>query len=148
MSDKRDYILKEHDRNPRNKAVINTCTKFLYYLKTNEIPNIPDSPYDVCPLLNYWIYSQLNMIYSYDSKNIIPTFADIFYKWYNFLDELNKTERNTCKPPIDSIGIYEWRYRKEMYEYYVYYYPIKQSLVSYPQRQEEFCQYVESKKRL
>ncbi|GAB69851.1 CYIR protein [Plasmodium cynomolgi strain B] len=129
-------------------GVKDTCAKLLYYLKTNEILYIPDAEYDMCPLLNYWVYSQLNKIYSDDSKYIILTYSDIVLIWNSFIqDDLKHLENKICKP-ISNIGIYDWEKRKELYEYYVDYYPIEQSLERHPQRHNEFCQYVESKKVL
>ncbi|KMZ96032.1 hypothetical protein PVNG_06351 [Plasmodium vivax North Korean] len=46
------------------------------------------------------------------------------------------------------VSHHDWRKRKELYEYYVDYYPIKQSLGYYTKRCDEFHQYIENKKTL
>ncbi|KNA00930.1 hypothetical protein PVNG_05360 [Plasmodium vivax North Korean] len=132
------------------KDVINTCAKLLYYLKTSKKLYMQNAQYDLCPLLNYWIYSKLNTILnSHDSTYIKLTFGEIVGIWNNFIDdELKKTGNKICEPISNIVAHDDWRYRKELYEYYVDYYPISETVKRYPDRCKEFHKYVESKKNL
>ncbi|VUZ93910.1 PIR protein [Plasmodium vivax] len=137
----------------RSTAVKNICVKLLNYLKTNKFSNKPNSQYNVCTLLNYWVYDRLNLVlYSNNSDNsnyINRKFGEIVEIWNSFLiEKLKKPDDKTCVPDSRIVAYDDWKQRKELYEYYVDYYPIKQSLVPYPQRCKEFYQYVESKKPL
>ncbi|KMZ83357.1 hypothetical protein PVBG_06351, partial [Plasmodium vivax Brazil I] len=134
----------------RSNAVINTCAKLLYYLKNKQISNKQNAQYDTCPLLNYWVYSKLNMILnSYNSTDISQRFAQIVRIWNDFiLDVLKKTNNETCEPMSNIVAYEDWKKRKELYEYYVDYSHIYKSLSFIPDRCEEFHKYVESKKTL
>ncbi|SCA82155.1 Plasmodium vivax Vir protein, putative [Plasmodium vivax] len=136
--------------NPRGNAIKNICIKLLNYLKTNKISNKPNDQYNVCTLLNYWVYDRLNLVlYSYNSDNsnyINRKFGEIVGIWNSFLiEKLKKPDDETCVPDSRIVVYNDWKKRQQLYEYYVDYYPIKQSLEPYPQLCKEFYQYVESK---
>ncbi|EDL42768.1 variable surface protein Vir14, putative [Plasmodium vivax] len=135
---------------PWRQGVINTCAKLLYYLKTSTKLNKKVNNYDVCPLLNYWVYNRLNMfLSSYDPSYIKETFGNIVQIWYKFLEEtLSKPDDETCKPNYLIVVQDDWRYRKELYEYYVNYSPLRLIVNSYPDTCIKFYKYVESKKEL
>ncbi|KMZ95050.1 hypothetical protein PVMG_06032 [Plasmodium vivax Mauritania I] len=132
------------------KAIMNTCAKLLYYLKNKQISNKQNAQYDTCPLLNYWVYSKLNMILnSYNSTDISQTFAQIVRIWNDFIyDVLKKTKNETCEPMSNIVAYEDWKKRKELYEYYVDYSPIYESLPFFQDRCKDFYHYVESKKPL
>ncbi|CAG9482914.1 unnamed protein product [Plasmodium vivax] len=139
--------------NPRGNAIKNICIKLLNYLKTNKISNKPNDQYNVCTLLNYWVYDRLNLVlYSNNSDNsnyINRKFGEIVGIWNSFfIEKLKKPDDKTCVPDSRIVVYNDWKKRQQLYEYYVDYYPIKQSLEPYPQLCKEFYQYVESKKPL
>ncbi|CAI7719837.1 PIR protein [Plasmodium vivax] len=138
------------DGTRRCSAVINTCAKLLYYLKNNQISNKENAQYDVCPLLNYWVYNKLSMILnSYYSSELKIAFGKIVLIWNTFIqDRLKEHENETCKPDTDLVLYDDWRERKNLYEYYVDYSSISNTLVAYKQWCEDFYKYVESKKPL
>ncbi|KMZ96064.1 hypothetical protein PVNG_06288 [Plasmodium vivax North Korean] len=133
-----------------NSLVRIVCATILKYLETkySKLDHTSDT-YDVCKLLNYWVYKRLNTILkSKGSIYINQVHGDIILKWNSFNDDvLRKPENYTCKP-IDSIVIYDdWEKRKELYEYYVDYHQIKHYL-QFDQKCKEFYNYIESKKKL
>ncbi|KMZ95205.1 hypothetical protein PVMG_05123 [Plasmodium vivax Mauritania I] len=136
--------------NPGGKTVINTCSKLLYYLKISTIPNKGKDKYDVCPLLNYWVYSKLSMILKlYGSSDIELTFAKFVKIWNNFIeDELKELKNEACKPISNIVAYNDWEKRKELYEYYVNYDALSDTVKTFPNKCEEFYQYVEGKKEL
>ncbi|CAI7719872.1 Plasmodium vivax Vir protein, putative [Plasmodium vivax] len=130
-------------------AIMNTCAKLLYYLKNNQISNKQNAKYDVCPLLNYWLYSKLNMILKFHDSDIKPTFAKFVIIWNDFiLDVLKKTKNETCEPMSNIVAYEDWKKRKELYEYYVNYDALSDTVKTFPNKCEEFYQYVEGKKEL
>ncbi|CAG9473061.1 unnamed protein product [Plasmodium vivax] len=123
------------------------CAKLLNYLKTNTKSNKEDVKYDVCILLNYWLFSNLNIfLYSLDSTNIYLMFAKIEQIWNDFIEaKLKKRENETCKPLFNLIIHNDWRKRKDLYEYYVNYDQISKTIVNYPHRCKDFYEYIENK---
>ncbi|KMZ94968.1 hypothetical protein PVMG_05637 [Plasmodium vivax Mauritania I] len=137
-----------------NRLVRNICATILNYLETiyskSEHQN---DAYDVCKLLNYWVYNSLNNVLHFSNSNnfnkISKVHGDIVIRWNNFNeDKLKETENKTCKPIINIAAYNDWEKRKELYEYYVDYSPIKTFLDFYPQGCRKFYHYVESKKKL
>ncbi|KNA01701.1 hypothetical protein PVNG_04727 [Plasmodium vivax North Korean] len=137
------------DRNIRN-----ICATILNYLETTYSKSDHTyDPYDVCKLLNYWVYNSLNNVLHFSNSNnfnkISKVHGDIVIRWNNFNeDKLKETENKTCKPIINIAAYNDWEKRKELYEYYVDYSPIKTFLDFYPQGCRKFYHYVESKKKL
>ncbi|SCA60071.1 Plasmodium vivax Vir protein, putative [Plasmodium vivax] len=134
-----------------SRSVRNTCSSILNYLENiySESDHTTDT-YDVCKLLNYWVYNRLKiLLHSYDSNYIIRAHGDIVRKWNDFNElKLKKDENKTCKPISNIIAYNDWDKRKELYEYYVDYSPIYQLLRFFPDKCNEFYHYVESKKPL
>ncbi|KMZ76901.1 hypothetical protein PVIIG_06239 [Plasmodium vivax India VII] len=134
-----------------SRDVRNICATILNYLEfTYSASDHTTDAYDVCKLLNYWVYKRLNVVlHSKKSKYINQTHGDIVRKWNTFNDYVLKNPKNkTCKP-IGNIVVYnDWEKRKELYEYYVDYNQIKQYLQIYPKKCKEFYKYIESKKKL
>ncbi|SCA59731.1 VIR protein [Plasmodium vivax] len=138
------------DKFPSGTSIKKICLRLLKYLENNSFSRNNDNEYIYCLLLNYWVFSSLNiLLYSKHSSKIVPAFAEIVLTWYNFIDyKLKERENITCKP-ISNIPAYDdWKKRKELYEYYLDYYPVSLTVKNYPVRCNEFYKYVESKKNL
>ncbi|KMZ76764.1 hypothetical protein PVIIG_05845 [Plasmodium vivax India VII] len=135
---------------PNGRLVRNYCARLLKYLETNSFSRNNDNEYDYCLLLNYWVYSSLNIIlHSKYPSQIVPAFGNIVFIWNSFIkDKLKKPENEICKPNSDIIMHKDWRDRKELYEYYVDYKPIIQTVKNYSYTCKEYYHYVENKKKI
>ncbi|SCA59868.1 Plasmodium vivax Vir protein, putative [Plasmodium vivax] len=134
---------------PSGTNIIKICAKVLKYLETihKEIYK-KDNPYDVCLLLNFWVYSRLFDTLQ-DENNVYIAYAQLQSIWNYFNDnKLKKTGNQLCRPYFNIVLQDNWRYIKELYEYYVDYSPIYKSLPFFQDRCKEFYHYVESKKSL
>ncbi|SCO70967.1 Plasmodium vivax Vir protein, putative [Plasmodium vivax] len=103
--------------------------------------------YDVCTLLSFWVYSRLFDVFkNKGEKKVNIVYGDLQRIWNEFIDhKLKKSENETCRP-ISEIVLYEdWRKTKDLYEYYLDYYPFYKTLAGYSQRCPEFYKYIESK---
>ncbi|KMZ79968.1 hypothetical protein PVIIG_04223 [Plasmodium vivax India VII] len=131
----------------RGSSLKRICAKLLNYLKTNTKSNKEDVKYDVCILLNYWVYNNFNIyLYPLDSSEIYRIFAEIVRIWNEFIEvKLKERESETCKPLSNLIIHDDWRERKDLYEYYVNYDQISKTIVNYPLRCKEFYEYIENK---
>ncbi|SCA60101.1 VIR protein [Plasmodium vivax] len=134
-----------------SKDVRIICATLLNYLESKySASDHTGDTYDVCKLLNYWVYKRLNtVLYSKVSRYIDRVHGYIVLKWNSFNeDKLEKLHKPICKP-IDNIVAYDnWEKIKELYEYYVDYSIINKNLEFYPQLCEKFYKYVKSKKPL
>ncbi|KMZ82959.1 hypothetical protein PVIIG_05254 [Plasmodium vivax India VII] len=149
LSDNIEYC-RSLDELQLGKSIKIICPRLLKYLENKSFSRNNDNEYIYCLLLNYWVYNRLNIILQSNHPSIIyRAFGRIEYIWNNFIeDKLNNRKNITCKP-IHSITTYDdWRYRKELYEYYLDYYPASLTVKNYPVRCDEFYKYVESKKTL
>ncbi|CAG9482888.1 unnamed protein product [Plasmodium vivax] len=134
---------------PNGTNVKKICARLLKYLESNTIPRNTDK-YDVCILLNFWVYKKLfDTFHSKDISYVYQAFGKLQPIWNGFVDDkIKKSEHKKCRPISDLVLYGDWKERKELYEYYVDYSPIKLSLGYYTQRCNEFHQYIESKKTL
>ncbi|SBS99716.1 PIR Superfamily Protein [Plasmodium ovale curtisi] len=125
------------------------CKKFLRYLETSNIWIVAEPGYDVCLLLNYWIYDNLNKIYGakYDSD---IAFANFQYIWSypNQYITKNTSCKQKCKYEIDVHKDEDWKKRKEFYEYCVDYYTIKGMITTYTEKCNDFYEYIKKKEEL
>ncbi|KMZ82174.1 hypothetical protein PVIIG_03428 [Plasmodium vivax India VII] len=131
------------------KNVKITCAKLLKYLESETISRNTDK-YDVCMLLNFWVYSRLFNVLNPKGINVVNiAYGELQQIWNDFIDnKLRKPENETCKP-IHNLALYnDWKERKELYEHYVDYDDFSKTLVGWPERCKEFYKYVESKKTL
>ncbi|SCA60584.1 Plasmodium vivax Vir protein, putative [Plasmodium vivax] len=126
------------------------CARLLKYLENNSFSRNEDNVNSYCLLLNYWVLSSLNnyLYLKYPSK-LVPALGNIESIWTSFIeDNLNKLGNETCKPIQRIIMDTDWKDRKELYEYYVDYYQLSETVKIYTNMCEEFYEYVESKKKL
>ncbi|KMZ96046.1 hypothetical protein PVNG_05984 [Plasmodium vivax North Korean] len=132
-------------------SVKNICARTLSYLKTKySTPDNNKDEYDSCTLLNYWVYSRLDMAYGYrnDSK-IFRAHGNLIQKWYDFIDhKLNKTNPNICKPIPNIPAQPDWKERKELLNYCVDVNFLRKTIYSYPNTCNKYYRYIESKTKL
>ncbi|VUZ99871.1 PIR protein [Plasmodium vivax] len=135
---------------PKGNAFRIYCGQLVKYLKTKyTTTNGQNNEYDVCPLLNYWIYGKLVDIYGSDKNS---TFFQAYGKlqeiWSRVIpDDTDASSNNICKPII--FDIYkqdDWYERKEFYDYIVDYKILKDSANLYDSSNcEEYYKYIERK---
>ncbi|GAB69510.1 hypothetical protein PCYB_002590 [Plasmodium cynomolgi strain B] len=104
------------------------CKKYLRYLEKSPLWYISNSEFDVCKLLNYWIYDTLTNIFGdkNTSERIGFAFSTLQYIWeYTVNNRYIRTYYKNCKPDYDIVKHPDWKKRKELYEYYVDYTTIK-----------------------
>ncbi|VVA00050.1 PIR protein [Plasmodium vivax] len=134
---------------PNGTNVKKICARLLKYLESNTIPRNTDK-YDVCILLNFWVYKKLfDTFHSKDISYVYQAFGKLQPIWNGFVDDkIKKSEHKKCRPISDLVLYGDWKERKELHEYYVDYDDLINTLVGWPQRCEEIYKYVESKKTL
>ncbi|KMZ88467.1 hypothetical protein PVBG_05425 [Plasmodium vivax Brazil I] len=135
---------------PNGRKVKIICAKLLKYLITNKILRSKDNEYDFCILLNYWVFNSLNLIFqSKYNSYIYRAFGDIELIWNSFIeDNLKETKNETCTAISKLITPDDWKYRKELYDYFADYNQIIQNIKLFPNRCEDFYEYIESKAHL
>ncbi|SCA59919.1 Plasmodium vivax Vir protein, putative [Plasmodium vivax] len=137
------------DELPFGKKIKTTCARVLKYIEIiHKDMYKKDDPYDVCLLLSFWVYSRFYDILQNQNK-VYQAYAKLQTIWNYFIEnKLKESEIQTCRPLFNIVLHDDWRYRKELYEYYVDYYPVSETVKNYPVRCNEFYKYVESKKKL
>ncbi|KMZ89402.1 hypothetical protein PVBG_05913 [Plasmodium vivax Brazil I] len=131
---------------PNRQEVKIICARLLKYLENYKFSKKKDNEYDICILLNYWVYNKLNgILQSSNDSYIYRAFGDIERIWSSFIDDnLNETEYKTCKAISNTVIHYDWRERKELYDYCVNYDALKKILQSYETKCQEYWTYVEN----
>ncbi|KMZ83479.1 hypothetical protein PVMG_00014 [Plasmodium vivax Mauritania I] len=124
------------------------CARVLKYLETVYKETYKQGhAYDVCLLLNYWVYSRLFSILPHKDENYInQVYGQLQPIWTGFLED--KHYQNLCEPINEMVSHKDWRERKELYEYCVNYSAIKRIVDILEYRCDEFHVYVENKARL
>ncbi|SCA48139.1 PIR protein [Plasmodium ovale] len=125
------------------------CKKILRYL--DKYPVYKDEKYgfDVCKLMNYWIYDALTGIFGAENtSNIEIAFGSLQMMWSYPNDKLQKTKYyKKCEPNFDIFKHVDWKKIRELYEYYVDY----TTLFGLAQSFDDKCEYykkIETKKTL
>ncbi|SCA59738.1 VIR protein [Plasmodium vivax] len=138
--------LKSYDK---GEGVKKLCARLLKYLKTNNISK-EDNEYNICILLNYWVYDKLNVILkSDDSSSIYRAFGEIGLIWSNFIEKnLKNVENLTCKHISNIVNHDDWKKRKELYDYCVNYDALNKIVANFPQKCNDFHEYIEDKAHL
>ncbi|SBT01679.1 PIR protein [Plasmodium ovale] len=127
------------------------CEKILRYLHKHTALIDDKTEYDVCILLNYWIYDELKNIFGAEniSDKFNLAFSSLQYIWDYPNSELKKTSYyNKCKPNFDIFKPDDWIRRRELYEYYVDYKTIFRTANSYENVCKEIYKKIEEKKEL
>ncbi|SBT84591.1 PIR protein [Plasmodium ovale] len=127
------------------------CEKILRYLDKYASSIDDKTEYDVCILLNYWIYDELADIFGaqYISDKFDFAFSSLQYIWNYPNAELKKTSYyNKCKPNFDIFKPVDWKERRKLYEYYVDYKTIFDTAKSYDKTCMVYYKKIEEKKEL
>ncbi|SBT55245.1 PIR Superfamily Protein [Plasmodium ovale wallikeri] len=133
----------------KTDEVKEVCKKYLKYLDNSyTIWNEAKNGYDICILMNYWIYGTLTGIYSSEktSDNIDIAFGNFQLVWDNLvIDSIKRPFYERCKPHYEMFSHKDWEKRKELYEYYVDYNSIKLQNDTYPQNCKTYYEYIKKK---
>ncbi|SBT71951.1 PIR protein [Plasmodium ovale] len=126
------------------------CEKILRYLDKYPVLRDSNSEYDVCNLLNYWIYDTLANIFGAENTTKIEiAFGSLQMIWSYPNSKLQKTSYyNKCKPDFNIFKHVDWKKIRELYEYYVDYTALYGTAKTYSTKCEEYYQKIESKKSL
>ncbi|SBT56806.1 PIR Superfamily Protein [Plasmodium ovale wallikeri] len=135
--------------NEKNKSEIKEiCKKYLRYLDKNiAVWNSAQSGYNVCILLNYWIYDKLTDLFGADETlNINNAFGSFQLLW-NYSAGFPKTipHSEKCKPNFDLFKHHDWKKRKELYDYYVNFDMAYSTANNYDEKCEGYYKYIEGK---
>ncbi|SBS92146.1 PIR protein [Plasmodium ovale] len=156
---KKDYPdLSKYSQQCDSKSVYNNkneakliCEKILRYLDTYAVWIDKNSGYDVCILLNYWIYDTLAHIFGVEntSNNINTTYSSLQYMWTYPTPELAKTNYyKKCVPNFNIFKYIDWDKRRELYEYFVDYTTLYETATNYPITCRHYYIKIEEKKPL
>ncbi|SBT56410.1 PIR Superfamily Protein [Plasmodium ovale wallikeri] len=127
------------------------CEKILRYLHTHTSLIDDKTEYDVCILLNYWIYDELKYIFGDEniSDKFNLAFSSLQYIWDYPNAELKKTPYyNKCKPDFNIFKPVDWKRRRELYEYYVDYKTIFRTAQGFENVCKEMYKKIQEKKEL
>ncbi|SBT59420.1 PIR Superfamily Protein [Plasmodium ovale wallikeri] len=104
--------------------------------------------YDVCMLLNYWVYDKLTNIFVDKEKTNIAfgNFQTLFRK--NIENPRSKSRNKNCTHKFDILNKEDWDKRKELYDYYIDYDTNKSTIYLYEGKCKENYEYIEGKKQL
>ncbi|SBT58691.1 PIR Superfamily Protein [Plasmodium ovale wallikeri] len=100
----------------------NICKRILRYLENNTVWSDKDSGYDVCILLNYWIYDELIHIFGAEStsENINSAFDILHMMWKHPIEKLERTNYyQKCTPNMNIDNYEDSKKRRNLHEYYV-----------------------------
>ncbi|EDL42357.1 variable surface protein Vir4, putative [Plasmodium vivax] len=126
--------------------VIKLCKQVLKYLKTNySTLNNQANDYDLCKLLNYWVYNRLfEILGSNENSYVYIAFGELSRIWTTFVDvNLKKTHRNTCRPMSEIVNHFNWEQRKELYDYQVNYASLRKLVDYYDVKCIKYYDYIE-----
>ncbi|SBS94142.1 PIR Superfamily Protein [Plasmodium ovale curtisi] len=125
------------------------CKKFLRHLENSAVWNVEKPGYDVCLLLNYWIYDKLYHIFSdQESSNIAFSNFQMISSYPNKYITKNLSYNAKCKYKIDFHMHEDWQKRKEFYDYCVDYKTLYGMVTGYDQNCSDFHDYLEKKEEL
>ncbi|SBS84728.1 PIR Superfamily Protein [Plasmodium ovale curtisi] len=125
------------------------CEKILRYLHKYPVLKDDNTGYDVCKLLNYWIYDTLAENFGAENTTKIEhAFGSLQMIWSYPNPKLQKTSYyNKCKPDFNIFKEHDWKNIRELYEYYVDY----STLYGLAKSFDDECEYykkIEAKKTL
>ncbi|SBS96014.1 PIR Superfamily Protein [Plasmodium ovale curtisi] len=130
-----------------DEHMIKMCEKYMRYLENCDVLNKGNFEYDVSMLLNYWVYENLTNIYgSNNDLQINLAFAKLQYIWryQNYYPQIESYYQK-CKPEISMVNHYDWKERKELYDYYVDYQTLRGTATNISQKCEEYYKKIEKK---
>ncbi|SBS99337.1 PIR protein [Plasmodium ovale] len=129
----------------------NICKRILRYLENNTVWSDKDSGYDVCILLNYWIYDELTNIFGAQStsEKISSAFNVLQTMWKYPIEKLERIKYyQKCKPNFDIFNYNDWKERRKLYEYYVDYSTLFSTANNYDPVCKEYYKKIQDKTSL
>ncbi|CAI7724012.1 PIR protein [Plasmodium vivax] len=135
----------------RGRNIKNICARTLSYLKSKyTTSDDKKDEYDVCTLLNYWVYNRLDMAYGYNNYNkVIQAFGALQPIWDLFIEkELHKYKSKICKPIFNIVIQDDWQERKELLNYCVDVNALIRTTFTHQQSCNKYYQYIKSKTEL
>ncbi|SBT73552.1 PIR protein [Plasmodium ovale] len=135
-----------HDNQKDNVKTI--CKKFLRYLEKSPLWNFSDPGYDVCLLLNFWVYDKLTHIFGDKNKTDVA-FSNFQRLWNSAMGyQRSISADKKCKDKFYILNKKDWKKRKDLYDYYIDYDTNKSMFNFYGGKCEEYYKYVQGKKEL
>ncbi|KMZ83261.1 hypothetical protein PVBG_05888 [Plasmodium vivax Brazil I] len=128
--------------------IVKLCNRLATHLKDLNTKNKDDqsAKYD-CGFLHYWMYdfliNELNVTEDNDYLRIIPKLQ---VAWHDIIKTLDK-EKYICKPysgPPFNLSVNDFKFRKEMYDYYYNYPKIENWELLNKNGCNETCKYLTS----
>ncbi|SBS89910.1 PIR protein [Plasmodium ovale] len=137
----------DYDKRISNRRI---CEKVLKYLENSPVWDDKNSEYDVCILLNYWVYDTLARIFDDDNTTkLATTFGKLHPLWNELIE--NKKEpkfHKKCAPDLSIPLQVDWRKSKELYDYYIDFKTIFRTAAYYPDRCRYYYKLIEDKTSL
>lgn len=93
------------------EQVKENCKKYLRYFDKSQALNVAKPKYDICILLNYWIYGKLTKIFGAKdtSDNINIAFGNLQYMCSKLCYyPSNMEHRNKYKPKFETVNHQNW----------------------------------------
>ncbi|SBS98954.1 PIR Superfamily Protein [Plasmodium ovale curtisi] len=125
------------------------CKKFLRHLERSTLWDVSNPGYDICLLLNYWIYDKLTHIFGDKYK------TDIFFGYFQYIwgyptDYIKKniSYKEKCMYDFDIHKQEEWKKSKEFYDLCVDYDTLDIMITTYVDKCNDFYKYIERKEEL
>ncbi|SBT51581.1 PIR Superfamily Protein [Plasmodium ovale wallikeri] len=144
-NEKCDNIVVPDNQKDKVKTI---CKKFLRYLEKSPLWNVSDPGYDVCLLLNFWVYDKLNHIFrDKDKRNIAFANFQTFFR-DNIEKPTSKSRNSKCTDKFEILSKDDWEKRKELYDYYIDYDTNKSTFNFFGEQCKEYYEYIEGKKEL
>ncbi|SBT53972.1 PIR Superfamily Protein [Plasmodium ovale wallikeri] len=134
----------------KNKDEVKTiCEKLLRYLEKSTALEIANPQYDICLILNYWIYDKLNKIFG-DKETSDKAFGNFQMIWNYLTQYINKniSYYEKCKENLDIHKQEDWEKRKELYDYCIDYNTLYGTATNYGDKCEDYYEYIEQKTSL
>ncbi|KMZ96408.1 hypothetical protein PVNG_05870 [Plasmodium vivax North Korean] len=95
-------------------------------------------------LFNYWIYGELETKYRYNNK-LIPALGELHRAWNGLLEDISKKSyHDKCIPDSDIPMQYDWKKRKQLYDYCVNYESLKKQSEFYKNNCRQIYAYIKS----
>ncbi|SBT52576.1 PIR Superfamily Protein [Plasmodium ovale wallikeri] len=125
--------------------------QILRYLENNTVWSDKDSGYDVCILLNYWIYDELIHIFVAEitSEKINSAFDILQMIWKHPIEKLERTNYyQKCTPNMNIYNYEDWKERRNLYEYYSNFDTLSKTAQRYDNACEAYYKKIEGTKSL
>lgn len=108
----------------KKEEVKRICEKLIRHLEKSPIWKLENPKYDVCRLLNYWIYDKLNDIFKTENtlRYINIAFGNLQGIWNNrYYYSRSRSHHDKCNLIFEIVDHQDWEKRKKLYDYCVDY---------------------------